>query len=37
MMLLGVQKIDASSIIRCCKNVQKTAGGYHWEYVEKNT
>lgn len=30
-------KIDASSILRCCKNAQKTAGGYHWEYVEENT
>lgn len=29
-------KIDASSIVRCCKKVQKTAGGYHWEYVEEN-
>lgn len=24
--------IDKSSIIRCCKNKQKTAGGYIWKY-----
>ena len=25
--------IDRVSIIRCVKGVRKTAGGYHWEYV----
>lgn len=24
--------IDRSTIIRCCKNKQKTAGGYIWKY-----
>ena len=27
--------IDNSSIIRCCKNRQKTAGGYIWRYYYK--
>lgn len=26
--------IDNSSISRCCKGKQNTAGGYKWEYVE---
>ena len=30
--LLG---IDNSDIVKCCKNQKKTAGGYHWEYVNK--
>ncbi len=25
--------IDLSSIIKCCRNKQKTCGGYRWEYV----
>jgi group I intron endonuclease len=25
--------IDHSSISRCCRNKQKTAGGYIWEFV----
>ena len=25
--------IDLSSIIKCCKGKQKTAGGYKWEYI----
>lgn len=29
--------IDNSSISRCCKGKQKTAGGYKWEYVEMST
>ncbi len=28
--------IDKSSIIRCCKNKQNTAGGYLWKYKEEN-
>lgn len=24
----------ASSISECCKGIQKTAGGYHWKYLE---
>lgn len=27
--------IDKSSIIRCCKGVQKQAGGYVWKYNKK--
>ena len=27
-------KIDESSIIKCCRNKRKTAGGYIWKYVE---
>lgn len=27
--------VDISSIIKVCKGKAKTAGGYHWEYVEK--
>ena len=27
--------IDLSQICLCCKNKAKTAGGYHWRYVEK--
>lgn len=27
--------IDLSQISLCCKNKAKTAGGYHWRYVEK--
>ena len=26
--------IDLSSIIRCCRKKQKTAGGYKWSYLE---
>lgn len=25
--------IDNSSILKCCKGRQKTAGGYHWKYL----
>lgn len=25
--------LDLSSIIKCCRGVQKTCGGYRWEYV----
>ena len=28
-------KIDSGDIIKCCKNKKKTAGGYHWQYVNK--
>lgn len=28
--------IDNSSIIRCCKGVQKHAGGFMWKYAEKH-
>ena len=28
--------IDRSCIIRCCNGKQKTAGGYHWEYVKED-
>lgn len=27
--------IDASCIIRCCNRQRKTAGGYHWKYIDK--
>ena len=27
--------IDASTIVRCCKGKQKTAGGYHWQYLDE--
>lgn len=27
--------INNTSISRCCKNKQKTAGGYHWEFIYK--
>lgn len=27
-------KTDHSSIINCCKNKQKTAGGYKWKYLD---
>ena len=27
--------IDKSSIIKCCRGKQKTAGGYHWKYADK--
>jgi hypothetical protein len=26
--------IDASSIIKCCKEKRKMAGGFHWKYAE---
>ena len=26
--------VDVSSIIRCCKGKQGTAGNYHWKYIE---
>lgn len=26
--------VDVSSIIRCCKGKQESAGNYHWKYVE---
>ena len=29
--------IDLSSIIKCCKGKQKTAGGYKWKYKSTNT
>ena len=25
--------VDSTSISRCCRGKQKTAGGYHWVYV----
>ena len=28
-------KINPSSISNCCRGVSKTAGGYHWKYVDK--
>ena len=28
--------IDASSIAKCCKGKQNTAGGYHWRYANQN-
>lgn len=28
--------VDQSSIWKCCNGKAKTAGGYHWEYVEKD-
>ena len=28
-------KIDCSSIGKCCKGLRKTAGGFHWEYVDE--
>lgn len=29
-------KIGKGLINKCCKGLLETAGGYHWEYVEKN-
>lgn len=29
--------IDASAISKVCRNKQKTAGGFHWQYVERAT
>ena len=26
--------IDSSSIIRCCKGTQETAGNFHWQYID---
>lgn len=26
--------IDSSSIAKCCRGERKTAGGYHWKYIE---
>lgn len=28
--------IDNSSIIKCCKKIRKTAGGYTWKYKQEN-
>lgn len=28
--------VDNSSISRCCKGLQKTAGGYYWKYCDNN-
>lgn len=28
------QKITKCAISMACKGLRKTAGGYHWEYVE---
>ena len=28
-------KINVSNIARVCKKLRKTAGGYHWEYIDK--
>lgn len=28
--------IDFSSICKCCRNIVKSAGGYHWVYPERN-
>lgn len=36
---LGASKetgVNLSSIVRCCHGEQKTAGGYHWEFVEES-
>ena len=30
----SVNKIDGSSIIRCCKGKRKYAGGYAWQYTD---
>ena len=27
-------KIDISSISKCCRGKQKTAGGFHWQYID---
>lgn len=27
--------VDHASISRCCKGIQRTAGGYHWRYAEE--
>ena len=27
-------RIDTSSIIKCCQNKRKTAGGFKWEYIK---
>lgn len=27
-------RVDHSDIIKCCKGIKNTAGGYHWEYKE---
>lgn len=32
-----IKNIDQSSITRCCNGKRKTAGGYKWKYVNKNT
>ena len=29
-------KIDESSIIKCCRNKRKTAGGFIWKYADDN-
>ena len=28
--------LDPSTITKCCKNPNRTCGGYHWEYVGDN-
>ena len=28
--------IDRSCIVECCNGKQKTAGGYHWEYIKED-
>lgn len=28
--------VDDTSICKCCKNIQNTAGGYKWEFTDKN-
>ena len=30
-------KVSPSKISACCRGKQKTAGGHHWEYLEKKT
>ena len=27
--------VDGSTISKCCRGKQKTAGGFHWQYVDK--
>lgn len=27
--------LDDASILRCCKGERRTAGGYHWEYIDE--
>ena len=35
MMAEKLMGIDHSSIIKCCKGKQKTAGGYNWKYLDE--
>jgi hypothetical protein len=29
--------VNHAHISACCKKQRKTAGGYHWEYINSNT